>query len=105
DYGSEWLMFRAFESDASALGAQMSITVTLESPPGEDYDLYVYYNPGSDVPECASALLTSTELAGTVDSVYGSWGEGSIANNLEDGRDVAIEVWAVTASCTSSAQW
>jgi hypothetical protein len=102
---SEWLTVRVTEDDSGIFGVKLRAKVTLTSPPGTNFDLYVYVNSGSDTRECTSVSAQSTQPAGTADTASLSWGEGSVSNGSDDGRTVSIEVRNVSGTCDPSATW
>jgi len=100
-YQSAWYRVRVTEDDSSVFGVALRLTVRLTSPPGTNYDLYLYVNEGSDVIECTT-LKGSSTATGTADSSSISWGEGTVANGADDSRSVSIEVRPVSGPCTAS---
>lgn len=100
-YQSGWFRVRVTEDDSSPIGTPMNVTVQLMSPPGTNYDLYLYVNTGSDVVECNS-ISGSGMSTQQLDSVSLSWGEGTVANGSDDTRSVSIEVRPVSGPCTMS---
>src|SRR5262249_9049054 len=83
-YTSQWLRVRAPENDTSIFGPDLWMTATLTSPPGTNFDLFVYV-PGSDTRECSAVTHASTNSSGT-DSATSKFGEGGIANGSDDSR-------------------
>ena len=101
-YESAWFNVRVNEGDSSPFAAGMKLTVNLTSPPGENFDLYLYINTGSDVTECntVGAMSTST---GSTDQARLTWGEsGTFSNGTDDSRTVSIEVRPVSGTCSAS---
>ena len=104
-YESAWFTVRVTEDDSSPIGAPMNLTVNLTSPPGVNFDLYLYVNSGSDAVECSTASSQSTNT-GTSDQAHISWGEsGTFSNGADDGRTVSIEVRPVSGTCASSSMF
>ncbi len=103
----QWVKVRVTEDDSGIVGHKLKVTATLDSPPGENFDLYVYVNTSSDVSlECSALAGSSTNAAGVTDTVSKSWGEGTIPNGSDDSRNVSIEVRAAAgATCNSSSTW
>ena len=94
-----WFSVRVTEDDSSAFGAPMNLTVQLTSPAGENFDLFLYVNTGSDVVECTNVSASSTNT-GTSDTAHLTWGEtGTFANGADDSRTVSIEVRPVSGTC------
>jgi hypothetical protein len=86
----------------------MYLDVTLTSPTGENFDLYVHMDPSSETSNgCSNLQGSSTNGAGQSDQVQLDWGEvdGGFANNSPDERWVAIEIRAVEGACDGSKQW
>jgi len=93
---------------AGVIGSRMYLDVTLTSPAGENFDLFVHMNFNSESSNgCGNLAGSSTNPAGQTDSVALDWGEpdGGLANNATDSRWVAIEIRAVEGVCDGSKQW
>jgi hypothetical protein len=104
-YQSAWYRVRVTEDDSSPFGVQLAATVQLTSPPGTNYDVYVYLNTGSDVVECTSVAASGTST-GTTDQARVTWGEsGTFSNGNDDSRNLSIEVRPVSGPCSASAQY
>lgn len=102
--GSKWFTVRVTEDDSSAFGAKLWMKATLTSPPGANYDLYVYV-PGSDTREC-SAVTKSSTVSSTTDTAGVEFGEGgTFSNGSSDDRTVTVEVRHVSGPCSASDQW
>ena len=79
--GSAWFSLRLLEN--SDCVAPLRIQVDLQSPPGVDYDLYLYRR-------CGDAPVASSRLgAGTLDSVTHNINDSQASN---DSTDIWIEV-------------
>jgi hypothetical protein len=103
-YQSAWFRVRATEDDDGIFGLTLLVTATLTSPPGADFDVFMYVNTGSDSVEC-SATIGDHSSSGSTDSVTAEWGEGALANGAADDRDVSIEVRPVSGVCSPGATW
>lgn len=101
---SEWVSVRVTE-DSTVLGASLKATFTLVSPPGSNYDLFVYYDPFKDVVVCTPPTAKSTQQAGISDTASIIWGEGGIPNGSDDGRTVNVEVRHVSGTCGGVGKW
>lgn len=103
--GSEptWLEFQVTENDDSLVGAQLSFTVTLLSPAGADFDLYVYRSGAGGASGC-NGTMQSSMSAGSQDAVSMTWGEGVVPNGLDDGVWVAVEIREKNDVC-SAQEW
>jgi hypothetical protein len=104
--GSEpvWLEFQVSEDDGSVVGASVSFTATLVSPPGADFDLFVYRGIEGGATGCGGFGEQSTN-AGSQDAVEMSWGEGGVANGIDDGAWVAVEIRAKNDECAPPEEW
>ncbi len=80
-YGEKWLRFSITEDDNGQ--EELTATVTLGSPPGTDYDLYVYCL------DCGSLAIDSSTSSGPVDTVHIRRDETWI---LSDDFDVIVEI-------------
>ena len=96
---SKWIAFRVRED--SRFGGSTKFTATLLSPPGTNYDLFVYMNTEADEVECAKESTSSTEAAGTSDKVSMSWGYAF----YDDSRTVRVEVRHISGPCDATAPW
>lgn len=103
-YQSGWLKVRVTEDDNSVVGNDLSVTATLTSPAGEQFDVLLYVNSGTDVIECTTPTGTSTKSGNTA-QLRITWGEGSIANGADDSRTLSIEVRPSSTSCSPSSKW
>jgi hypothetical protein len=102
--GSKWFTVRVTEDDSSTFGTKLQMKATLTSPPGSNYDLYVYV-PGSDTRECSTVSKSSTSSAST-DTAGVEFGEGgTFSNGSSDDRTVTVEVRHVSGTCSASDQW
>jgi hypothetical protein len=104
--GSTWLKVRATEADSSLIGHPMILTVTLNSPADEKFDLYVYGNPDADTVECSSVMGQSVGQSPATASL--KWGElGYWANDKDDSRTISIEVRSANANttCDPNEKW
>jgi hypothetical protein len=101
---STWLKVGVLESDQGILGIPLRVTATLTSPPDANFDLFLYVDE-SGLPTARACGPTpqeaSTNASGT-DTVTHSWGESTIANNLDDSRIVSIEVRHVSGACAGA---
>jgi hypothetical protein len=99
-----WLEFQVSEDNADVAGEKLSFTVTLTSPPGYDFDLYVFRGAEGAADGCGGTPAQSTNPSG-VDSVSMQWGEGTFANNSDDSAWVSVEIRAVSQMCEPGAHW
>lgn len=102
--GSQWLTVRVAENDGSLFGVELQVRVDLQSPPGTNFDLFVYRAGGEAGQEC-SAVTTSSASTGGFDTASMHWGETSFANGSNDDRTVTLEVRHVSGTCAAAAKW
>lgn len=101
---SQWFSVRVTENDTSVSGLDLWMTATLVSPPGENFDLFLYV-PSTDTQECKAVSVKSTST-GATDKATAKFGEtGLFANSMPDDRTVTIEVRHVSGSCDASKSW
>jgi len=103
-YQAAWIRVRVTEDNSSALGLTLRVAAKLTSPSGANFDAFVYVNTGSDTVECTTTTGTLT-TTGNVEQTRAEWGEGTIANGADDGRDVSIEVRPVSGTCAPGQTW
>lgn len=100
---SQWLKVRVLEKVSGISGAPLQLKAVLTSPPGEDFDVYLYV-PSDDVLECSS-VADRSESTGTTDTAGVVFGEtGAFGNSIQDDRWVTVEVRA-KAGCSGTAKW
>jgi|GEM_PF-1157573 len=101
---SQWFQVRVTEDDNSIDGRPLRMRATLASPPGTNYDLYLYV-PGSDTIACSAVTHQSTSAAAT-DTASAQFGEGGfLANGSSDDRTVTVEVRHVSGTCDPAQKW
>jgi hypothetical protein len=105
-FTSKWLMVTFTEDDSSPIGQPMNAHVTLTSPPGANFDLFLYVNTGGSATDraCSTVSASSTNATG-VDNASFSWGEGTVANGSDDTRIVSIEVRFISGACAPGSKW
>jgi hypothetical protein len=98
---SEWYKITVTEDSNGIGGRKLKLRATLTSPPGVNFDLYMYEDaPGN----CTSATQQSVVSSGS-DSVSAVWGEGTISNGSSDTKDVYVEVRHTSGICSAGAVW
>jgi hypothetical protein len=104
---SQWLLLDVTENDSGIFGVPMKLAVTLTSPPGENFDLYLYLAGDSSSTQCTTVAGSSTNGAGQTDTVSITWGEmGTFSNGSDDSAHVSVEVRSAPGNtCDSSASW
>lgn len=106
DCRSKWLRLRVSELNTTIWPEELSVTLSLESPPGMNFDLFVYVNLEEDLVECTTLHSASVLPAGQRDSIRLSWGEAGIfANGMKDCRWISIEVRHVSGECATDSNW
>ena len=98
--GSRFYTIRVTEDDENATGARLQLTATLVSPPGANYDIYLYADACGGQP-----VASSTRGAGTTDKAVFSWGEGTLPNFGDDDRTLLVEVRNTSSTCNPNEQW
>lgn len=102
--GSQWFRVWVTEDDDGLDGVKLRALATLTSPPGTNFDLYLY-NGSSSAHEC-SGVSAQSNSTGASDSASVSFGEGGIlANGSKDSRYVTAEVRWVSGACASNQKW
>lgn len=103
-FTSHWLRVRVTENDGGLTGVPLWLSARLVSPPGTNFDLYVYV-PATDTIECSAVTNRSTSTSST-DTVSVSFGEtGLFSNGAADDRTVTVEVRHVSGNCDASQKW
>lgn len=103
-FRAAWYRVRVTEDNSSVGGVKLRVSAKLTSPAAVDFDVFVYVNTGSDVVECTTPS-GSTTTTGNTDQVKVEWGEGTISNGNDDGRNVSIEVRPKSGQCAQSYTW
>ena len=101
--GSQWFKVRVTENDSSVFGLSLLAKAELTSPPGTNFDLFLYLPGGGSGQECSVVSKSSTSTG--ADSASLEWGEGSISNGINDDRTLTVEVRWVSGTCSPSAKW
>lgn len=98
---SQWLRVLVKQPSTSPWG-DSTVTLTLDSPPGANFDLFTHLGPVNSGPAKCSGVAdgASTHASGT-DSVHLQWPE----TLSDDTRWLTIEVRHVSGTCRSSAPW
>lgn len=101
---STWLTFQVTEDNDAVTGENLSVTITLTSPPTVDFDLYAYRGAANGPTGCNGAMESSTSSSAT-DLVHMSWGEGGLANGGDDRSWIAVEIVPKAPMCDDGSQW
>jgi hypothetical protein len=103
--GSQWFTIRVNENDSSVLPLTLLAKAELSSPPGTNFDVFIYVAGGSSGQECSAVKASSTNASG-LDSATAEWGEtGIFSNGSDDSRTVSVEVRWVSGTCSTAAPW
>jgi hypothetical protein len=94
-YGEYWYAFTLREDNTSSV--YISATITLTTPAGVDYDLYVHGGGA-----CSSCIMSSSLGAGSTETVNLRW-EDRFA--LSDTRTVYVEIRFFSGSTTGCGEW
>ena len=101
---SQWFTVRVTENDQALVGRQLWMTATLVSPPGTNFDVFLYV-PSGDTKECSLVSSHSTK-AGNIDTAKVQFGEMSVVATVPlDDRTVTVEVRHVSGACDPSKKW
>lgn len=100
---SEFVTVNVSEDSSSVFGNSMEVKVVLVSPAGTNFDLYVY---GSGTTKTCTALMGSSKLTTSTDTVGLEWGEGGgFSNGSDDDRVLTLEVRHVSGTCAPGSKW
>lgn len=103
--GSQWFTVRVTENDSSISALSLLVKAELTSPPGTNFDVFVYVAGGSSGQECSAVNSSSTNASG-LDSATSEFGEsGVFSNGSDDSRTVSVEVRWVSGTCSAAAPW
>ena len=96
---SRWISITVSEDDHTILTPKaLKAEISLSSPTGVDFDLYVYDG-------CGSLLDKSTNLSG-IDSVAAEWPDlQPFPSGHDDTKTLYIEVRHRAGSCSASSKW
>ena len=103
-YRAAWFRVRVTENDTTVTGHALQVLAKLTPPTGADFEVVLHVNVASDVLECTTPLGVAT-TSGTMKQVRASWGEDVVADGIDNGRDVSIEVRPISGTCTAGATW
>ena len=102
--GSQWFKIRVTEDDSNVFGLSLLAKAELTSPPGTNFDLFLYLPGGSSGQECSAVAQSSTNTG--ADTAKLEWGEtGTLSNGSNDDRTMTVEVRWVSGTCSPSAKW
>lgn len=110
---SQWFTVDVTEDNNSFSGRSLRLRATLTSPPGKNFDLFLYLPTQGGIKECRLNEESSEEGPGVDDKVSLVWGEadGSLPNGSNDTRTVTIEVREIVdasvpaVACDPTAKW
>lgn len=94
---SQWFSVRVREVDSSPIGKKLKLRARLSSPPGMNFDLYLYRKASCGSPNAQSNNYSTDDVASL------SWGEGAISNGSDDDETIHVEVRWVSGQCSSDA--
>lgn len=103
-YQSQWLYVSVTEADSGFPGSDLYMVAQLTSPPGVNFDLYIYEGQTNPPLQCSSVKRQSTSTA-ALDEISHSWGEGFIPNGSDDSKLITIEVRWVSGTCDPGKKW
>lgn len=110
---TQWFTVDVTEDNSSFTGQSLRLRATLTSPPGKNYDLFLYLPQQGGVKECSLNDESSEEGPGVEDKVSLMWGEtdGDMPNGSKDTRTVTVEVREIVdpaappGACDPTAKW
>jgi hypothetical protein len=98
DTTSKWLAVLVEETSSNIIADDLGFRVTLQSPAGMDYDVYVHLGPQDGNVDC---FVTPTKGTGTPESVSNSWNDDQGVFGEDDSAWLCIEVRYVSGDmCT-----
>lgn len=98
---SRWVKVRLNEDDNGPFGEPLTLRVTLDSPPGSNFDLFLYDQAPT---QCTTPDFSSTTMA--QDNIEVMSGEtGVFSNGSDDSRDVYVEVRYAGGACPPTGTW
>jgi hypothetical protein len=101
-----WLQLNVTENDNSIFAVPMKLKVVLDSPPGENFDLYVFMGTAPGQVQCSNVTGQSTNPAGQPQEVDLEWGEtGTFANGIDDSEVASIQIKSASGTCQTGANW
>lgn len=100
---SKWFKVRIKETDDAISESDLSYKVSLTSPPGMDYDLYVRQGPQDGDPNCNAAEKKGM-LSGGSEVVTASWDDDQGIGGEDDSLWLSIEVRHVSGD-DCNAKW
>ncbi len=106
DFTSKWMLINVSEDDNNPLGKNLNFHASLTSPPGANFDLFLYVNAGGSPTDraCTAVSASSTNATGD-DTASLNWGEGTPANGSDDSRIVSVEVRWISGTCAPGSKW
>jgi len=106
---SEWLAIRVVETQYDPIEGDeepFSYKVTLQSPAGMDFDVFVQLGPNDGGAVCNAATAQGMGSGG-IETISGSWSDNiSFGDDQDDHRWLSIEVRYVSGTaCGADAEW
>ena len=99
---SKWLAVHITEDDSSIFPTDLSYTVTLTSPAGMDYDLFVRQGPEDGSPDC-NAAEKKGQPSGSSETVHAGWNDDQGLGGEDDSLWLCIEVrWISGDDCNAT---
>jgi hypothetical protein len=99
---SEWVQVLATENGGSIFGHDLRIKATLVSPPGENFDLYLYQGGDAPALPCGIGPSSTSVLTIGTDTVTDKWDD---QGDHPDTKIITFEVRHVSGTCAPGAQW
>ncbi len=102
--GSQWFKLTVTENDNGIVGLSLLAKAELTSPPGTNFDLFVYVPASASSQSCTAPTKSATSTSSS-DATTAEWGEGAIPNGAQDERTITVEVRWVSGTCSPSTPW
>ncbi len=105
---SAWFRVMITEDDSSVFSTvKLNVRITLDSPPGGNFDLYVYKGKAKGAGgaiECSAVASSSTSTLAS-DVVALDWSDTHPIGGYDDSTPISIEVRPVGTSCPTTDTW
>jgi hypothetical protein len=103
---AKWLQIPVREDYHEVGGRKVKVMATLTSPPGANFDLYLYVDPDGDETSRACTAPSASSLNGLgMDTATAEWGDGLLGSSSNDTRIVSVEVRHISGDCAPGQSW
>jgi hypothetical protein len=97
---AEWVRVRVVEQDDGWFGTAVKLKATLTPPAGGSFDLAAFVNVDADLAECRTPTGSSRAANGGAVEIDLGWGEGFLANSVDDSRTLTLQIRSTTGQCS-----